>query len=224
MDAIASLHPDLRFIIRNLPLLWQGFEMTLLVSGVALAVALAWGLVLALPRVFGPRWLSGVALAYIELARNSPLLIQIYLIYFGLPLIGLTFSPFLCGVIAIAGQHGAFLAEIFRGGVGSIPRGQWEAATALGLGRWRAFRLVILPQAFRLVLPGIGNQLLILIKDSAAVAGIGIIELTLTGKIIIERSAATSQVFLVIALGFLAINLTFGGLLRLLESRWRARA
>jgi polar amino acid transport system permease protein len=224
MDAIASLHPDLRFIIRNLPLLWQGFEMTLLVSGVALAVALAWGLVLALPRVFGPRWLSGVALAYIELARNSPLLIQIYLIYFGLPLIGLTFSPFLCGVIAIAGQHGAFLAEIFRGGVGSIPRGQWEAATALGLGRWRAFRLVILPQAFRLVLPVIGNQLLILIKDSAAVAGIGIIELTLTGKIIIERSAATSQVFLVIALGFLAINLTFGGLLRLLESRWRARA
>jgi len=222
MDAIAGLHPDLRLIIRNLPLLWQGFEMTLLVSAVSLVAGLAWGLILALPRVFGPAWASRAALAYIELVRNSPLLIQIYLIYFGLPLVGLTFSPFLCGVIAIAGQHGGFLAEIFRGGIAAVPRGQWEAATALGLGRWHAFLLVILPQALRILLPSLSNQMLILIKDSAAVAGIGIIELTLTGKIIIERTASSYQVFVVIALGFLAINLVVGGALRLLERRWRA--
>jgi His/Glu/Gln/Arg/opine family amino acid ABC transporter permease subunit len=219
MDAIFGPSRFINFLLGNLPLLLQGLEMTLAVSAVSLAAALAWGLVLSLPRIFGSPWASRTALCYIELVRNSPLLIIIYLVYFGLPTLGLVFSPLACGVIAIAGQHGGFLAEIYRGAVASVDRGQWEGAKALGLDRRRAFVLVILPQALRLVLPSVGNQLLILIKDSAAVAGIGIVELTLAGKIIIERSAASYEVFAVIALIFVAINLAFGGLLRLLE--WR---
>ena len=169
------------------------------------------------------RWVSAPVVAYIELVRNTPLILQIYLAYFGLPLIGLPLSAFLCGVIAIASQHGAFLCEIYRAGIEAVSRRQWEGALALGMTRGKAMRQVILPQAFLKVVPPIGNQLVILIKDTSLVSAIGIIELTLTGKMVIERSGASFEVFLFIAAVYLFLTSSFGVLLRLNEVYLRAR-
>jgi polar amino acid transport system permease protein len=221
-ELLAPLTRDARFIAANLPLLGEGFVQTISVAAASLVVALGCTILLVVLRLSASRAVSATTLAYIELVRNTPLLIQVFLIYFGLPLVGLVLSPFLCGVTGIAGQHGAFLAEVLRAAILSIDPGQREAARALGLRERHVFWLVILPQALRRVLPSVGGQVLILIKDSAVVAGIGIIELTLAGKIIIERSAASYQVFVVIAVAFLALNLAVGSGFRLAERRWVA--
>ena len=150
-------------------------------------------------------------------------LLQIYISYFGLPLVGLPLSAFLCGVIAIASQHGAFLCEIFRAGIEAVSKQQWEGALALGMTKNKAKYNVILPQAFLKVVPPIGNQLVILIKDTSLVSAIGIIELTLSGKMVIERSGASFEVFLFIAAIYLLLTTTFGLILRFIEIYLRKR-
>ena len=188
-----------------------------------MALALVGGLALTAPRLSPRRWLSGPVLGYVELLRNTPLLIQMYLVYFGLPLIGLTLSPFACGAVAIAAQHSAFLTEVYRGGIESIGGGQHEAARALGMDGWLTMRLVVLPQALRKVIPPLGNQLVILVKDSSLVSAIGLMDLTLTGKALIERSAASYEVFVTIAIFYLALTSLLSLALRLLERRpWEA--
>src|SRR3954468_24798212 len=132
-------------LIGLFPRLVAGFMITLSVAAAAAPLALAFGLLLLAPRMSGRKLLTIPTLAFIELMRNTPLLLQIYLIYFGLPLLGFYPSEFTCGVAGIALQHGAFLVEIFRGAIESISRGQWEAARAIGMGRLKIFRHVILP-------------------------------------------------------------------------------
>ena len=219
LDLLPNLQRDVRFILANAPVLLDGFGITLLVAATSLVCAFVWALCLLIIRITPNRIVAGAALSYIEVVRNTPLLIQVFLAYFGLPLLGWNLSPFLCGVLAIAGQHGAFSAEVLRAAVHAVPGGQSEAATALGLRPLQRLRFVVLPQAFRMALPSLTGQVLLLIKDSAVVAGIGIVELTLAGKIIIERSAASYQIFVFIALAFLFLNLSITGLLRALEGR-----
>lgn len=223
MEALYFRYFDLRFIVRNLPQFLWGLELTIEISLAAMAIAVVWGLVLAVPRMSHRGWLSVPVIAYIEIMRNTPLLLQIYLIYFGLPLIGLGLSPFASGALAIAAQHGAFLAEVYRGGIESVSLRQWEAARALGMDWGPAFRLVVLPQALLRVVPPVGNQLVILVKDSSLVSAIGIMELTLTGKALIERSGASYEVFVTIALFYLALTSLLSAVLRTVERRHRAR-
>ncbi len=222
MDAILSFF-GFGFIQSQLPRFWDGFQLTLAISAASMIGAVLWGLALVGPRMSGVRTVVIPIVAYIELVRNTPLLLQIYLSYFGLPLLGLPLSAFMCGVIAIASQHGAFLCEIFRAGIQSISRHQWEGALALGMTRRKAMRQVILPQAVLKVVPPIGNQLVILIKDTSLVSAIGIIELTLSGKMVIERSGASFEVFLFIGAVYLLLTTTFGVVLRIAENRLRAR-
>ena len=222
MDALLDLF-GFGFIQSQLPRFWDGFQLTLAISAASMIGAVMWGLALVGPRMSGVPAIVVPIMAYIELVRNTPLLLQIYLSYFGLPLIGLPLSAFMCGVIAIASQHGAFLCEIYRAGIQSISRHQWEGAFALGMTRRKAMRQVILPQAVLKVVPPIGNQLVILIKDTSLVSAIGIIELTLSGKMVIERSGASFEVFLFIAVVYLLLTSAFGGILRIAEARLRAR-
>ncbi|PPR77681.1 MAG: putative glutamine ABC transporter permease protein GlnM [Alphaproteobacteria bacterium MarineAlpha3_Bin5] len=211
------------FIQSQLPRFWNGFQLTLAIALVSMLGAVVWGIVLVGPRMSNSSMVAGPVIGYVELVRNTPLLLQIYLSYFGLPLIGLPLSAFLCGVIAIASQHGAFLCEIYRAGIEAVSKKQWEGALALGMTRKKAKYRVILPQAFVNVVPPIGNQLVILIKDTSLVSAIGIIELTLSGKMVIERSGASFEVFLFIAAVYLFLTSSFGAGLRLLENRLRAR-
>lgn len=222
MEAFADFI-GLNFIQSQLPRFWDGFQLTLAIAVASMIGAVLWGLALVGPRMSGVKAIVAPLMAYIEIVRNTPLILQIYLAYFGLPLIGLPLSAFLCGVIAIASQHGAFLCEIYRAGILAISKRQWEAAMALGMTRRKAMRQVILPQAVLKVVPPIGNQLIILIKDTSLVSAIGIMELTLSGKMIIERSGASFEVFLFIAAVYLLLTSTFGGALRLAENHLRAR-
>lgn len=207
----------------QMPRFWDGLLITLGLAGVAIVGAIFWGLVLVGPRMSRRRIVAVPVLAYIELVRNTPLLLQIYLVYFGLPLMGFPLSAFLCGVIAIASQHGSFLAEVYRAGIESISQQQWEASKALGMQRRQIMRLVILPQAFLKIVPPFGNQLVILIKDTSLVSAIGIMELTLTGKVVVERSGASFEVFLLIAMLYLLLTSSFGTGLRMVENLLRSR-
>lgn len=223
LELLLLIFPDraVHYVASNASALIDGLIHTVLLSLFAMALAVAWGLILVIPRLFRIRWISVPVLAYIELFRNTPLLIQVYLIYFGLPLIGVPLSAFLCGVLAIALQHGAFLAEIYRGGIESISKHQWQASRALGLRTGQLMRLVILPQAFNKLVPALTNQLIILVKDTSVIAAIGVMELTLTGKILVERSGASFQIFVIIALIYLSITSLLGFFLRVLELRRR---
>lgn len=204
---------------RLYPSLASGFAITAGVALAAIPLALLGALLLAPLRMWGGSLIQWVVGAYIEFMRNTPLLLQIYLIYFGLPLLGFYPSEFACGAIGIAMQHSAFLAEIYRGGIEAISPRQWDAARAMGMTWFKALRNVILPQAALRILGPLGNQLIILVKDTSLVSAIGVADLTMIGKISIERFAMTLEVFVVIALLYLMLTGVLGATLRLIERR-----
>ncbi len=213
----------LRLIGSLYPLLLDALGVTVGIAALALPLAVALGLVLAALRWFGPKWLSAVLGAWVEFLRNTPLLLQMFMLYFGVAQLGWRLDGFYCGVFAIALQHSAFLAETFRGAIESITHRQWEATRALGIRDFPALWYIILPQAAIKVAAPIGNQLIILVKDTSLVSGIAVLDLTLTGKIIMERNAASFEVFIVVATYYLALTVLLGFLVRLIEMRTRTR-
>lgn len=206
-----------------LPRLLEGFGVTLRVAVASMVLALVLGVLLLAPRMARSALFRGPTEAYVELMRNTPLLLQIYLIYFGLPLLGFFPSEFVCGVVGIALQHAAFLVEILRGGIESISQRQWEAAKAMGMRRLAALRYVILPQTFLRVLGPLGNQLIVLVKDTSLVSAIGVSELTMTGKLAIERTGASIEIFVAIGIFYLLLTSVLGTGLRILEHRTAGR-
>jgi len=213
----------LRLIGSLFPLLLDALGVTVGIAALALPLAVALGLLLAVLRWIGPGWLSTVLRGWIEFLRNTPLLLQMFMIYFGVAQLGWRLDGFYCGVFAIAIQHSAFLAETFRGALESITRRQWEATRALGIRDRTALWHLILPQAAIKVAAPIGNQLIVLVKDTSLVSGIAVLDLTLTGKIIMERNAASFEVFIVVAAYYLALTVVLGALVRMLEIRTRTR-
>ncbi|HUI18603.1 MAG TPA: amino acid ABC transporter permease [Alphaproteobacteria bacterium] len=220
MGSFAEL---MHFAERYLPYLAGGFAVTLAIAALSVPLALGWSLPILLCRLARRRWLAGAAAAYIEVMRNTPLLIQMYLIYFGLPLFHVFLSGFMCGVLAITLQHGAFLAEVLRAGVESVSARQWDAARAIGMRSRTAFRLVVLPQALVKMLPPLGNQLIVLVKDTSLVSAIGVMEVTLSGKMIIERTGGSYEVFVAVALFYLTMTTALGAGLRVAERRLAVR-
>jgi polar amino acid transport system permease protein len=216
MDFLANL---LAIWARLYPSLVSGFAVTVGVALAAIPLALVGALLLTPLRLWGGPIIRAATGAYIEFMRNTPLLLQIYLIYFGLPLLGFYPSEFTCGAIGIAMQHSAFLAEIYRGGIESISQRQWDAARAMGMTWVKALRNVILPQAGLRILGPLGNQLIILVKDTSLVSAIGVAELTMVGKVAIERLAVSLEIFLAIALLYLVLTGALGVGLRIIERR-----
>jgi His/Glu/Gln/Arg/opine family amino acid ABC transporter permease subunit len=159
-------------------LLFRGATMTLVISITGMALAVTLGLLLALTYLYGPRPLAWVSRAYIELVRGTPLLIQLYLIFYGLPNIGIRLTPFFAAVIGLGLNYAAYEAENYRAGIQAIPRGQSEAALSLGMTQTQALRHVIVPQALRLVIPPVTNDFIALFKDSSIVSVITMVELT----------------------------------------------
>ncbi|MBL8707507.1 MAG: amino acid ABC transporter permease [Rhodospirillales bacterium] len=199
------------------PLL-KGLVVTVQISLWATALALAIGLATALLRLstsYSGRYLS---IAYIELIRNTPLLVQLYVFYFILaPILGL--PRFWTGVIALAAFEGAFAAEIIRAGILSIGQGQWDAASALGLSRGRSYRLVVLPQAFRIMLPPLAGVLVSLIKHSAIVSVIAVFDLTNEARNIISDTFMSFEIWFTVAAIYLAITVSLSMGIGVLERR-----
>lgn len=202
-----------------LPLLLEGALVTLEISAASMALAIGLGLLMAILRVFAPRGVSWPVVAFIEVIRGTPLLIQLFIIFYGLPSIGIRFSPLWAAVIGLGINYAAYEAENYRAGIQSIPRGQLDAAVALGLSRLQTIRKIVLPQAVRLVIPPVTNDFIALLKDSSLVSVITMVELTkMYGQL-----AATNYDYIGIGMLTAAIYFVLGlpiaRLSRVLETR-----
>ena len=201
------------------PLL-KGLFTTVKITGVSLIIAVITGLVAALLRL--SKSFSGKILAfiYIELIRNTPLLIQLFFIYFVISPI-LDISRFASAVIALSLFEGAYISEIFRAGILSIHKGQWEAAYSLGIKSINIYSKIILPQAVRIVLPPLTSQAISLIKDSALVSTIAIYDLTMEGRIIISETYLTFEIWFTIALIYLMLTVSISLFVKKMEKNSR---
>jgi len=201
------------------PLL-QGLAVTFQITAVSLILAPAIGLTAALMRLSGSLVARWVARSYIELIRNTPLLVQLFFIYFVLSPV-LEISAFASAVLALSLFEGAYASEIFRAGILSIHRNQWEAAFSLGLGTWRTYRLVILPQAVRHVLPPLTSQVISLVKDSALVSTIAIYDLSMQAQAIISETYLVFEIWFTVAAVYLVITLSLSVTVALMEKKLR---
>ena len=183
----------------------SGLGQTALIALWASLGAVLWGTALMLIRLTAGRWGVAAVDAYVQLLRNIPVLLPIYLIYFGLPEFGLFWPAVVCGGIALILQNGAYVSEIFRGSFKAIDRVQFDAARSLGLSPWTTFRRVTLPQLLVYSLPALGNQVVLLLKDTSLLSVIAVAELTMQAKVLTERTAAAYQAFLVAAILYLLL-------------------
>lgn len=191
---------DWALVGKSIPLLGTGLLMTLKISSLAMLLGLVLGGVLGLSSMsrFAPlRWFVR---GYVDFIRGTPLLIQIFLVYFALPVIGVNLPEFWAGVIALALNAAGFLAEIFRAGLGTIEKGQTEAARSIGLRHHQILFHVLLPQSLRAVVPPATNELITLVKGSALLSVISVYELTRAGQAVIAVHFAPFEIFLLIAL------------------------
>jgi polar amino acid transport system permease protein/cystine transport system permease protein len=201
----------------------EGAVTTVEVTFGALVLAIIAGLILALVRVGGG--LAGkLAVVYIEFLRGTPVLAQLFILYFGLVEVGLvTLQPLQAAVLGLGLNGGAYLAEVFRSGIQAIHRGQMEAALAIGLTPLGAMRRVILPQAFRIVLPPIGNFSIGLLKDTAVVSAVAAPEIMFRARQLTTETFQSGQIYLLAALVYLALSLPLSQVVRRLErvsSHW----
>ncbi len=204
------------------PLL-QGLWVTARITAASLILAFVIGLLTAVLRLSGSFLGRSLARGYLELIRNTPLLVQLFFIYF-------VFSPildigrFASAVLALSLFEGAYASEIFRAGILSIHRGQWEGAYSLGLGTFDTYRLIVLPQAIRRILPPLASQAISLVKDSALVSTIAIYDLTMRGQEIIAETYLAFELWFTIAAMYLAVTVSLSMVINALEARLRMKA
>ncbi len=202
-----------------LPALGRGALVTLELTLLTLLIGVPLGLGVALIRLYAPRFLKAVAMGYVEAVRGTPLLMQIYVLYFVLPAAGLSLPPFLAGLAALSLNAAAYCAEIFRGGIESIDSGQTEAARALGLSGSQSLLWVVLPQTLRRALPALTNEAVALLKDSSLVSVVAISELMRIGKERATTAGAPTTIYLAVALIYLLLTLPLTALARRFEQR-----
>ncbi|MFD3520599.1 ectoine/hydroxyectoine ABC transporter permease subunit EhuD [Streptomyces sp. NPDC058653] len=202
-----------------MPMFWDGLLVTLqaLVLGALLAFAL--GLVWAMAQRSGlavVRWPVNVIT---EFVRNTPLLVQLFFLYYVLPEWGLTLSAMVTGVIGLGLHYSTYTAEVYRAGIDGVPAGQWEAATALSLPRSRTWGAVILPQAIRRVVPALGNYVIAMLKDTPMLFVIGVLEMLGEARQFASETFLTVEVFTVVGVAFIVISYPASLLMRALERR-----
>ncbi|MCV9878234.1 glutamine ABC transporter permease GlnP [Brenneria izbisi] len=212
---------DWSVIWPSLPLLLEGAKMTLLISVLGLLGGLVIGVLAGFARAYGGWFSSRLALVFIEIIRGTPIVVQVMFIYFALPMIltSVRIDPFAAAVVTIMINSGAYIAEITRGSVLSIHNGFREAGLALGLSRRATLRYVIAPLALRRMLPPLGNQWIISIKDTSLFIVIGVAELTRSGQEIIAGNFRALEIWSAVAVIYLFITLALSFVLRRLERR-----
>jgi polar amino acid transport system permease protein len=201
----------------------QGLLLTIRITAVSLVLAFAFGLTAALMRLSRSLLARIIARGYLETVRNTPLLVQLFFIYFVLsPVVG--FSGFTSAVLALSLFEGAYASEIFRAGIISIKRGQWEAAHSIGLNTYQTYRLIILPQALRRILPPLTGQAVSLIKDSALVSTIAIYDLTMQGQAIIAKTFLVFEIWFTVAAIYLSMTLALSTTVYYMEKRLKVES
>lgn len=188
-----------------LPRIWGGLIITFQVSVVCLLIGFLIGFPVALARVYGPKWLRWLVTGYIEIIRGTPVLVQLFLIYYGLPQFGITFSAFMSAYIAIGMNSGAYQAEYFRGAIQAISGGQMIAARSIGMTPIQAIRHVIIPQAFRFAIPAWSNEVVAMIKISSIVYLIAVPEMLYVAKELMAKYYNPFQTYFTVGAVYLVI-------------------
>ncbi len=203
-----------------MPILLEGLRLTIVVTIGSLLLSTALGLVWALMRVSGIKWLVMVAKTVVNTIRGIPILVQLFYIYFVLPELGVTLSGLQASIIGLGIAYSAYQAENFRAGIEAIDRGQVEAAQSLGMGWALTMRRVILPQAVRIVLPPYGNTMVMMLKDSSQASTITVAELTLKGQMLAASTFKNSTVFTLVAVLYLVMSVPLIILVGRLEKKY----
>lgn len=205
-----------------LPALLKGAVITIGISLLSMVIAVGLGLGLAIMRLYGNKWLQKISTAYIEVYRGTPLLIQLYILYYGLPNIGITLSAFVAAILGLGMNYAAYEAEIYRAGIQAVSKGQTEAALSLGMSRRLTLRRIILPQALRIVLPSMTNDFIALFKDSSLVSVIAMVELTKSYSILAAASMDFFKLGIITALLYFGMSYPLSLYARKLESKLKS--
>ncbi|MBO5659300.1 MAG: amino acid ABC transporter permease [Duodenibacillus sp.] len=214
---------DFSLITSSFPLLLQGALVTLQITALAVGLGLVLGLIAALAQLSKFGILRILAKVYVDFIRGTPLLVQIFIIYFALPvIIGHRIDPFVAAVAACSINSGAYVAEIFRAGIQSIEQGQMRAGLSLGMTWAQTMRFIILPQAFKRIIPPLGNEFIAMLKDSSLVSVIGFEELTRSGQLVIAETYGSLEIWTAVALLYLVMTLSITRLVGYLEKRFRS--
>lgn len=204
----------------SMPSLMTGLKMTLILTVVSLIIATIVGIVFGLMRIAKSKLLSTIAMIYIDIFRGTPLIVQAFFIYFGIPAaFDFRITAFVAGLITLSLNAGAYMAEIVRGGIQSVDKGQMEAARSLGLPYGKAMLKVVLPQAIQLMIPAFINQFVITLKDTSILSIIGINELTQSGKIIIARNLESFQMWIIVGIIYFIVIMILTKVSNVLERR-----
>lgn len=213
---------DWSFTFEILPVLGRAAIVTVEATALGFVIAATLGLVLASVRLAFPS--AGIVITIlVELIRSTPLLIQIFFLYFVLPKAGIVMDAFTAGVTAIGIHYAAYCSEVYRAGFESVPRGQWEASIALNLSPWSTFKDIILPQALPPVVPALGNYLIALFKETPLLSAIAVLELMQTAKTIGSETFRYTEPVTLVGVFFLLMSLVSAGMVRMLESRLQRR-
>ncbi|WP_459614404.1 ectoine/hydroxyectoine ABC transporter permease subunit EhuD [Bordetella sp. 2513F-2] len=210
---------DWQFAWEILPTLGSALVITVQATLIGMLVAVTLGLALAMMRRAPLAIVSAPAAVFIEFVRSTPLLVQMYFLFYVLPSTGLSMSPLTTGILALGVHYAAYCAEVYRAGIEAVPRGQVEAATALNLSRWRTALGVVLPQAIPPVVPALGNYLVAMFKDTPLLSAITVVELLQQSKMIGSTTFRYTEPLTLVGALFLVLSLAAAWLVRRLEDR-----
>ncbi|MFF2912721.1 amino acid ABC transporter permease [Paenibacillus sp. NPDC057934] len=209
----------MELVLQNFQFLLTGAYYTLLITIVSMFFGLIIGLLLALARLKGNRLLSGLAKGYVSIVRGTPILVQIFIIYYGLPDYGITLGPLTAAFISLSINIGAYLSETFRGAILSVPKGQTEAAQSLGLTSWQMMRRVVLPQAARVAIPPMGNTFIGMLKETSLVSVVTVTELLRSAQLLIAQYYVAMPFYIAIAIMYWVMSVFFSFILNRIENR-----
>lgn len=207
---------DWGYSLEIVPVLARAAVVTIEATLLGFVLAAVLGLAVALVRIAFP-WTALPVSVVVELVRSTPLLIQIFFLYFVFPQFGIVLDAFTAGVLALGIHYGAYCSEVYRAGFEGVPRGQWEASTALNLGAWTTFRDIIIPQAIPPVVPALGNYLVALFKETPLLSAIAVLELMQTAKILGSENFRYTEPITLVGVFFLVMSLVSAALIRATE-------
>ncbi len=212
---------DFRLMLHEAPFFVRALGITALLTAAAGLMGTVLAAFLALMRLSHNRMVSNIARAYVEFMRGTPLLVQLFVIYFGGPQVGINLSPITAAILGLGLNAAAYISEIFRGTILSIPRGQMEAARSLGMGHWLAMRRVVMPQALRHALPALGSSFAALVKDTSLVSVITVSELLLVARNRVSATYRPLEIFLMVGVLYFALTTVITCGVRWWERRYR---
>jgi polar amino acid transport system permease protein len=206
-------------MIEFLPSLLEGAVLTIAVSLLSFVLALVFGLATGIARISRVPPLRVVAACYIQFIRGTPLLLQLFFIYYVLPYAGIVLSPFVSGAMGLTLNYAAYMAEVFRSGIQAIPEGQWEAGASVGMSRRLLMRRIILPQAIRIIVPSLGNFFVSIFKDSALVSVITMRDLMFSGQLLASATYKHFEIFAMVAVIYFLISYPTAKFVEWIEAR-----